>query len=67
MYISDKYKQKCNHRKKKLLNKNDQKQLLEKFYDDLVQEEYDYLSNAFENDNVVYYDREETSDSHSDI
>lgn len=53
-------------KKTKFLNESEQERLLQKFYDDLDNEESDYLGNVFENDNDVDLAGENISDSDSD-
>ena len=53
-------------KKSKFVNKSDQERLLQKFYDNLDNEESDYLDNVFENENDVSFAVEIISGSDSD-
>ena len=53
-------------KKSKFLNKSDQERLLQKLYDNLDNEESDYLGNVFENEDVVDFSSENISGSDSD-
>ena len=53
-------------KKSKFVNKSDQERLLQKFYDNLENEESDYLGNVFENEDDVDFAGENISGSDSD-
>ena len=53
-------------KKSKFVNKSDQERLLQKFYDNLDNEESDYLGNVFENEDDVDFAGENISGSDSD-
>ena len=53
-------------KKSKFVNKSDQERLLQKFYDNLDNEESDYLGNVFENEDDVDIAGENVSGSGSD-
>ena len=53
-------------KKSKFENKSDQERLLQKLYDNLDNEESDYLGNVFENEDVVDFSSENISGSDSD-
>ena len=53
-------------KKSKFVNKSDQERLLQKFYDNLENEESDYLGNVFENEDDVDFAAENISGSDSD-
>ena len=53
-------------KKSKFVNKSDQERLLQKLYDNLDNEESDYLGNVFENEDVVDFSSENISGSDSD-
>ena len=53
-------------KKSKFVNKSDQERLLQKFYDNLENEESDYLGNVFENEDDVDFAGENISRSDSD-
>ena len=53
-------------KKSKFINKTDQERLLQKFYDNLDNEESDYLGNVFENEDDVDFVGENISGSDSD-
>ena len=54
-------------KKSKFVNKSDQERLLQKFYDNLDNEESDYLGNVFENQDDVDFAGENISGSDSDL
>ena len=53
--------------KSKFVNKSNQERLLKKFYDNLDNEESDYLGNVFENQDDVDFAGENISGSDSDL
>ena len=53
-------------KKSKFVNKSDQERLLQKFYDNLDNEESDYLGNVFENEHDVDFAGENISGRDSD-
>ena len=53
-------------KKSKFVNKSDQERLLQKFYDNLENEESGYLGNVFENEDDVDFAGENISRSDSD-
>ena len=53
-------------KKTRLLTESEQERLLQNFYDDLDNEESDYLGNVFENENDVDLAGENISDSNLD-
>ena len=53
-------------KKSKFVNKSDQERLLQKFYNNLENEESDYLGNVFENEDDVDFAGENISGSDSD-